>query len=290
MPSCCWPDSGTRRMCSTTSRRQPEGVRARPGDNAARLRRLEPARVRIRSPAARRGRRRRARRAEARVTDPGRTLAGRAGDQLCRVTPSGEDRRRGLPRCRVSLRLVHAHAAGEPARPSGEDRAPGAGTERAAAPAFGPRGADRNDHGRCSQRVSARPRRVPDGARRDAGRTSARAIRSRFRRGLPRHGRSARSGTRFRQAEIRATRDRSRADGAVGARSSPPEIGRAIMASSERFESIDVPALAIYASPHTLGPWAAESSVDPAVLDAFRRFDQATTERQAQRLRTRSSG
>lgn len=88
-------------------------------------------------------------------------------------------------------------------------------------------------------------------------------------------------GYSFPPAEIRATREAA-ADGSVGARSSPPEIGRAIMASSERFESIDVPALAIYASPHTLGPWAAESSVDPAVLDAFRRFDQATTERQAQ--------
>ena len=87
-------------------------------------------------------------------------------------------------------------------------------------------------------------------------------------------------GYAFPPAEIRATRDIG-ADGAVGARSSPPEIGRAIMAGSERFESIDVPALAIYASPHTLGPWAAESSADPSVLDAFRRFDQATTERQA---------
>lgn len=87
-------------------------------------------------------------------------------------------------------------------------------------------------------------------------------------------------GYSFPEAEVRATRDIG-ADGAVGARSSPPEIGRAIMASSERFESIDVPALAIYASPHTLGPWAAESSVDPSVLEAFRRFDQATTERQA---------
>lgn len=87
-------------------------------------------------------------------------------------------------------------------------------------------------------------------------------------------------GYSFPRAEIRATRD-IETDGAVGARSSPPEIGRAIMASSERFESIDVPALAIYASPHTLGPWAAEFSVDPAVLDAFRRFDRATTERQA---------
>lgn len=87
-------------------------------------------------------------------------------------------------------------------------------------------------------------------------------------------------GYSFPEAEIRATRDIG-ADGAVGARSSPPEIGRAIMASSARFESIGVPALAIYASPHTLGPWAAESSVDPSVLEAFRRFDQATTERQA---------
>ena len=88
-------------------------------------------------------------------------------------------------------------------------------------------------------------------------------------------------GYSFPEAEIRATRD-IEADGAVGARSSPPEIGRAIMAGSERFESIDVPALAIYASPHTLGPWTADSPVDPTVLDAFRRFDQATTERQAQ--------
>ena len=87
-------------------------------------------------------------------------------------------------------------------------------------------------------------------------------------------------GYSFPPAEVRATRDIG-ADGVVGSRNSPPEIGRAIMASTERFESIDVPALAIYASPHTLGPWAADSSVDPGVLDAFRGFDQATTERQA---------
>ena len=88
-------------------------------------------------------------------------------------------------------------------------------------------------------------------------------------------------GYSFPESEIRATRD-IEADGVVGARTSPPEIGRAIMASSERFTTIGVPALAVYASPHTLGPWTANSPVDPMVLDAFRRFDQATTERQAQ--------
>ena len=96
-------------------------------------------------------------------------------------------------------------------------------------------------------------------------------------------------GYAFPEGEIRATRDID-ADGAVGARSSPPEVGRAIMASSERFTTIDVPALAVYASPHTLGPWTAGSSVDPAVLDAFRRFDQATTERQATTFERRVPG
>ena len=80
-----------------------------------------------------------------------------------------------------------------------------------------------------------------------------------------------------------ATR-RLEADGEVGERRTPPEVGRALLANSERFTEIGVPALASYASPHTLGLRAASSEVDPQVLDAFRRFDQTTTERQAAAL------
>ena len=82
------------------------------------------------------------------------------------------------------------------------------------------------------------------------------------------------------EAEIRATRNLD-ADGSVGARKAPPEIGQGILARSERFSTIGVPALAVYASPHTLGPWSEDPSTDRAVFDAFARFDKATTERQA---------
>ena len=82
------------------------------------------------------------------------------------------------------------------------------------------------------------------------------------------------------EAEILATREIG-AEGRVGERSVPPEIGQAILAASERFTTISVPALAVYASPHSLGPWSEDASIDRAVFEAFSRFDQAMTERQA---------
>lgn len=51
------------------------------------------------------------------------------------------------------------------------------------------------------------------------------------------------------EAEVRATRNLE-ADGRLGERNAPPEISRAILAASERFTAIGVPALAVYASPH----------------------------------------
>ena len=60
-----------------------------------------------------------------------------------------------------------------------------------------------------------------------------------------------------------------------------PEIRQAVLAGSQRFTTIEVPALAIYASPHALGPWTRDASEHRAAFEAFAEFDRATTERQA---------
>jgi non-heme chloroperoxidase len=69
--------------------------------------------------------------------------------------------------------------------------------------------------------------------------------------------------------------------GGVGERTTPASIGQAISAGSRRFTQIDVPALAIFASPHDLGPWTRSDTAMRSAFDAFAKFDQSMTERQA---------
>jgi non-heme chloroperoxidase len=71
-------------------------------------------------------------------------------------------------------------------------------------------------------------------------------------------------------------------EGVVGPSLSPSSASRAMSAAgAQRFTTIGVPALAIYASPHALGPWADASGIDRAKVEAFARFDEGMTERQA---------
>lgn len=81
-------------------------------------------------------------------------------------------------------------------------------------------------------------------------------------------------------AELRHTRALS-PDGGVGPSTTPSAIGQAVSAGSKRFTTIAAPALAIFASPHALGPWTSGDSASRAKFDAFARFDEEMTERQA---------
>ena len=83
------------------------------------------------------------------------------------------------------------------------------------------------------------------------------------------------------EAEIRLQRTVG-VDGRIGPARPATSASKALTsAGALRFTSIDVPVLAIYASPHGLGPWAAGPGVDGAKVEAFSRFDENMTERQA---------
>jgi non-heme chloroperoxidase len=82
------------------------------------------------------------------------------------------------------------------------------------------------------------------------------------------------------EAELRQVRSAT-ATGGVGPAKTPPTVGQAISAGSRRFTEIRVPALALFASPHGLGPWTSAYPDQQAAFEAFARFDQAMTERQA---------
>jgi len=71
----------------------------------------------------------------------------------------------------------------------------------------------------------------------------------------------------------------------VGARDRRPEVRQAVLAGSQRFTTIEVPTLAIYASPHALGPWTEDAPEHRSAFEAFARFDRGTTERQASAFR-----
>ena len=80
-------------------------------------------------------------------------------------------------------------------------------------------------------------------------------------------------------------------DGRVGAQRTPAAAAQAMASTgAQRFTSIDAPALAIYASPHGLGPWSEQPGVDRVRVDAFRRFDARMTERQARWFEQRVPG
>ena len=71
----------------------------------------------------------------------------------------------------------------------------------------------------------------------------------------------------------------------LGAADRRPEIRQAVLAGSQRSSTIEVPALAIYASPHALGPWTEDAPEHRSAFEVFVRFDRATTERQANAFR-----
>jgi len=80
-------------------------------------------------------------------------------------------------------------------------------------------------------------------------------------------------------------------DGRVGAQRTPAAAAQAMASTgAQRFTSIDAPALAIYASPHGLGPWSEQPGVDRVRVDAFLRFDARMTERQARWFEQRVPG
>src|SRR6185503_89490 len=82
------------------------------------------------------------------------------------------------------------------------------------------------------------------------------------------------------EAELRQLRTVTPAGG-VGPAKTPAAVGHAIGAGSKRFTAIGVPVLAIFASPHGLGPWTKAFASQRPAFEAFARFDQAMTERQA---------
>lgn len=91
------------------------------------------------------------------------------------------------------------------------------------------------------------------------------------------------------EAELRAVRSIG-ADGSVGPVKASPEIGRMIQSGGQRFTDIPVPVLAIFASPHDPGPWTRNHPSAEAAFDAFARFDEGMTERQAAWVERRVSG
>lgn len=82
------------------------------------------------------------------------------------------------------------------------------------------------------------------------------------------------------EAELRRVRTTTSAGG-VGASNTPPFVPQAISAGSQRFREIRVPTLTIFASPHGLGPWTNDYPDHRSAFDAFARFDEAMTDRQA---------
>jgi pimeloyl-ACP methyl ester carboxylesterase len=82
------------------------------------------------------------------------------------------------------------------------------------------------------------------------------------------------------ESEIRETRTVA-ADGSLGPVRTPASVGEAIVTGRRKFSELKVPALAIFASPHDIGPWAKDDPGQRHAIEAFERFDEAQTEQQA---------
>ena len=91
------------------------------------------------------------------------------------------------------------------------------------------------------------------------------------------------------EGDLLATRN-IEPDGSLGAGRSSPEINRRIQAGGQRFTSIPVPTLAIFASPHDQGPWTRTDPAARETFEAFARFDESMTERQAAWVERRVAG
>jgi pimeloyl-ACP methyl ester carboxylesterase len=71
------------------------------------------------------------------------------------------------------------------------------------------------------------------------------------------------------------------ATGGVGPSKTPDHIRKQFEAGGESFTPLDIPALAIFASPHALVSQSIRDAGPREVFEAFERFDEAMTERQA---------
>ena len=63
-----------------------------------------------------------------------------------------------------------------------------------------------------------------------------------------------------------------------------------IHSGGQRFTSIPIRALTIFASPHDQGPWTRNDPAARETFEAFARFDEAMTERQAAWVERRVAG
>jgi hypothetical protein len=63
-----------------------------------------------------------------------------------------------------------------------------------------------------------------------------------------------------------------------------------IRTGGQRFTSIPVPTLAIFASPHDQGPWTRNDPTARETFEQFARFDEAMTEHQAAWVERRVAG
>lgn len=82
------------------------------------------------------------------------------------------------------------------------------------------------------------------------------------------------------ESEIRQIRSIA-ADGSVGPVRAPASVSESILAGRQRFSGLKVPALAIFAIPHDLGPWAKDDRSQAEAIESFTASDMAQTERQA---------
>jgi len=82
------------------------------------------------------------------------------------------------------------------------------------------------------------------------------------------------------ESEIRQTRIIA-ADGSVGPVRTPASVGESILAGRQRFSELKVPALAIFAIPHDLGPWVKNDHAQTEAIAKFMESDADSTERQA---------
>jgi non-heme chloroperoxidase len=91
------------------------------------------------------------------------------------------------------------------------------------------------------------------------------------------------NGFRFPEAELRAQRE-STPDGGVGKQRDPPgtALFMPLMTGTKKYTAIPVPALVIFANPHSQGTWVDENT-DPSVQTAAKAYStalEALTERQ----------
>ena len=78
------------------------------------------------------------------------------------------------------------------------------------------------------------------------------------------------NGIAYPEAEFRQTM-KTNSDGSVGDPRAPARIAETALSEMKKYSDIRVPALAIYAVPHDLGPWISQNP-DPGIRARFERF------------------